>query len=200
MKNQSPNPCPGQEETIYLYLDGELTPSERTAFEAHLGACQACQSLLRETETIFADLSALEPVAAPAEIVSEVMAKLPTQKASSHLSPAGQLILAAQVVIGRILLFVGLSRFAAVYSRQLSILAWPSLPEMRGFIALRLAETGGSLAAFFGGYWSQALDVSILNISSTTAIAIVVGLGLAWLAGNALLLNRPAGSLNKRGA
>jgi anti-sigma factor RsiW len=45
MKNNAiPPACPGREETRHRYLDGELKPAEREAFETHLQQCRACQT------------------------------------------------------------------------------------------------------------------------------------------------------------
>lgn len=42
------------------YVDGELTPSERTALEAHLAACGACRQTLEELRRVVARAQALD--------------------------------------------------------------------------------------------------------------------------------------------
>jgi anti-sigma factor RsiW len=42
------------------YVDGELTPAERTALEAHLAACDACRQTLAELRRVVARAQALD--------------------------------------------------------------------------------------------------------------------------------------------
>ena len=42
------------------YLDGDLTPAERTALEAHLAACSTCRSTLEELRRVVARAQALD--------------------------------------------------------------------------------------------------------------------------------------------
>jgi anti-sigma factor RsiW len=42
------------------YVDGELTPAERTALEAHLAACGACRQTLEELRRVVAQAQALD--------------------------------------------------------------------------------------------------------------------------------------------
>jgi anti-sigma factor RsiW len=42
------------------YVDGELTPAERTALEAHLAACGACRQTLEELRRVVARAQALD--------------------------------------------------------------------------------------------------------------------------------------------
>src|SRR5690348_18278932 len=42
------------------YVDGELTPAERTALEAHLAACGACRETLEELRRVVARAQTLD--------------------------------------------------------------------------------------------------------------------------------------------
>jgi anti-sigma factor RsiW len=42
------------------YLDGDLTPAERTTLEAHLAACRACRTTLNELRRVVARAQALD--------------------------------------------------------------------------------------------------------------------------------------------
>lgn len=43
----SANNCPPAE-TAYAFVEGALSDSERSAFDAHLASCDACQALVRQ--------------------------------------------------------------------------------------------------------------------------------------------------------
>jgi anti-sigma factor RsiW len=59
-------PCEFQRSgTIELYFYGELTPSEREAFDRHLAACGACRRALEELALIREALAARPTVSAP---------------------------------------------------------------------------------------------------------------------------------------
>lgn len=189
MKHLRPPFCSGQEETVYLYLDNELPPAKRAAFEAHLTECQTCQALLQENKALFAALSTLEPVAAPAEIVPAVMAHLPAPESLPQLTPAALVTLTLQAIIGGALLFVGLSRLAAAYQLWLPVFSLSTLSNWQSN-ALQLTQLIDGLMAWGTAYWTQLTNVSILQMPNNVALAIVVALGAAWLAGNALLLKR----------
>lgn len=51
--------CEAFDERLADYLEGELPPSERRAFEAHVASCVRCTALLRDLEGIRADAGAL---------------------------------------------------------------------------------------------------------------------------------------------
>ncbi len=59
-------------QNILLYVSGELTPQQQTAFAAHLATCAKCQqqlAFLQKTQ------AALEAPAAPAQVVEDLFAK-----------------------------------------------------------------------------------------------------------------------------
>lgn len=55
------------EGALHAFLDGELPPSERAAFEAHLAHCAACRARLAEERALFERASALLDRARPTE-------------------------------------------------------------------------------------------------------------------------------------
>src|SRR5690242_17073503 len=44
-----PTPCGAWRESLRAYVDGELPPPERQAFEAHVASCAGCREALAET-------------------------------------------------------------------------------------------------------------------------------------------------------
>ncbi len=188
-----PNPknCSGQEEMVNRYLDGELSPLEQEGFQPHLQRCLACQALLAELETVFADLVALEEITAPGRIVEGVMAGLPGEswpESRPRSFDLGQWVLAGQIAIGLglglMLLPVGISTF----NSQALGMSWLTLASLFRSQAGWLSELLKDFSQW-GQIWLEAGVTSInLNISPGLATGLVVGLGLAWLLGNGVLL------------
>ena len=55
-------------ERLSQYLDGDLTPAERTALEAHLAACADCRTTLDELRRVVARAQALDDRAPTADL------------------------------------------------------------------------------------------------------------------------------------
>jgi len=86
------------------YVDGELTPAERTALEAHLAACGACRQTLAELRQVVARAQALDdrPPAAdlwPAIAEHIGVVSLASRRARRRLSFTVPQLAAAAVVL-----------------------------------------------------------------------------------------------------
>jgi len=55
------------EGTLHAYLDGELSPAERTGLEQHLPQCATCRGLLADVRALLDRSTALLASARPAE-------------------------------------------------------------------------------------------------------------------------------------
>jgi hypothetical protein len=189
--------CPGQEETIHLYLDGELGLPERETFEIHLEQCQTCQVRLAELEALIAELVTLEELAAPNEIVDQVMAKLPATTPAQQQDALSWLVLASQVALGLGLIVFILPFITPVFNNQLLRLPWVIFSEMfhslSNWLTLSTLEFSNRLQA-----WPETMAFTWLDLSPLVASAVVVGLGLAWLIGNTMLLS-PRHTTSKNG-
>lgn len=64
-------------EQVILYANGELEGTEKTAFEAHLKTCEACQQELKFLE---ATQNALTAKAAPEKVINSLFAKTSRKK------------------------------------------------------------------------------------------------------------------------
>src|SRR5207253_8982692 len=53
------------------YLDGEVTPAEQTALEAHLASCDACRTTLEELRRVVTNARALDDRPPTADLRSE---------------------------------------------------------------------------------------------------------------------------------
>lgn len=61
---------------IQDFLDDELVPAERVAFEAHLAGCTACDSELALYRRVFADIESLPLLSPSADLVDRVLAEV----------------------------------------------------------------------------------------------------------------------------
>lgn len=197
--------CPGQPETSQLWLDSELPPAERAALEAHLATCPRCQADLAGLKAIYADLARLTEVAAPGDLVDRVMMNLPVQTTPRAISPEtngrpfflGQLALAVQIGVGLGLLLVALRLIGPDLNHPALWLPWFTVAEMVASFGTWLAGLS-SYANMWARTWPPTIGFAGLDISPTLAVMLVAGLGLAWLAGNTLLL-APRPSTPKNG-
>jgi hypothetical protein len=197
--------CPGRVETIQLWLDRELPVSEQATFEAHLATCPQCQADLAELRTIYAELATLPEVAAPDDLVGQVMVNLPART----LSPArstdtkdqlfflSQLALAVQMGVGLIFLLLAIRLISPNLDHRLLWLPWLTISEMVSSFGHWLTELSGYVD-LWARTWPPSLSLVGLDISPTLAVILMAALGLAWLAGNTLLLG-PRQSTPKNG-
>ena len=195
--------CSGQEETVYLYLDGELSAIERAAFEAHLNTCPACRELLAEAATLFADLASIETLPVPEADVSvmaqQVMEHLPAPDGSRSFSPLGMLLLAAQLVVGLALLVFTVPKLVAPYRVMLGTLTRIDSATWLGNLRFWIESLSQQTSTWLENQWHQMVDFSLLNISPQVALLGLALLGLAWLLSNGLLLRRGATSIRNGG-
>lgn len=72
---------------IYLYLEGELGPDDRRAFEEHLGSCPICRDALEERRPLHQAFTSLPPLEIPLGFARAVMARIP-ERTGTALSRA----------------------------------------------------------------------------------------------------------------
>lgn len=200
MTQNNPAPCPGREETIYLFLDDALNPMERAAFLNHLQTCATCQSLLTKLADLFTELMALPEITAPPELVPQVMARLPARPTSARRVTLGQLALIGQVVMGVVLLLIFAPVIAASLENPLLWQPWFSLSGMFISLLTWLRELLTNLVAQAQTQWPPRTPWLVVNLSPLWLGEIVAGLGLIWLIGNGLLLRRHPTSFKNGGA
>ncbi len=178
--------CTGKEETIFQYLDDELSPAERTAFKQHLAQCETCRHLLAETEMFFADFSALENVPTPtAEISAGVMAQLPSRTTHS----LERWLPVAQLTIGLALLALSLPKVWNGLAWTFSLPEWTFPAAWWLSLVQRFNLPAGWLIRWSEQVFAHTTAFSVLNISPTMAFTVIAILGTAWLVSNSLLLN-----------
>lgn len=65
--------CEQIEARLSDYLEGALTPEEAAQFVAHSSSCAPCQELVASVRGLIGALHALEPVAAPANLMPAIL-------------------------------------------------------------------------------------------------------------------------------
>ncbi|MBD5635845.1 MAG: sigma-70 family RNA polymerase sigma factor, partial [Candidatus Eremiobacteraeota bacterium] len=102
--------CSSCEKRLDAYVDGSLSPRERTQVAAHVAACPACASLLEEFRVIDALLVTPRTLEPAANFTFKVMAEVRClPRPHAHRSPAlavlGTYVVFAWVTIGAFLIF-----------------------------------------------------------------------------------------------
>jgi hypothetical protein len=146
-----------------------------------------------------------EEAAAPDGLVDQVMANLPAQTFSPLRAAGtsdrpiflGQLALAVQIGVGLVLLLTAVRLITPNFNGQFLWLPWLTLSEMVSSFGHWLADLGGYVN-LLAQKWSPIVEIVRLDISPTLAMMLAAGLGIAWLAGNTLLL-APRQSTPKNG-
>ncbi len=190
MNEQRWDECSGQEETVFLFLDGELSPLEHAAFAAHLQGCPACQALVDEWAHFSASLATAEELPPPPGLVEEVMARIEKEPVPGA-SRLDELILGGQLLVGLGLL--------ALFGPSLvkGLLPWLRTGlAVQGQLTLLFWQRLLALGRGMGGWRPLPLELPQADwfaLSSQLGLILVVALVLVWLLGNAVLLGPPSG-------
>lgn len=175
-------------ETLNLYLDGALDTEARAAADAHLAGCAACRGELAALGELFAALEALPPEPLPADLVGPVLAQLalvPLTGGERRRSRGFALLLGLQLALAAALAVW----LAPQLVRAVGGLAAPAMPSLRPAL-----DGLGAWMALAGAALGQLPQLGSFGIAPPVALsawqwaAVLVGVGLIWLVGNALAL------------
>jgi anti-sigma factor RsiW len=184
------------EETINLYLDGELGVGERASVGAHLAECPICRAEAEALQGLFAALDGLADAEAP-DVAAGVVARI---RPRARLAALRWLLPALQGAAAVGLLAWGWVRLtgclaAAVQSLPLEVLKETEARAFEWIVAQWLALDGWVSAA-----WVQARDqltwgLPLVGIDLPPAglVTVAVLLVALWVVGNAILLRRILG-------
>jgi anti-sigma factor RsiW len=67
------NNCEQIEARLSDYMEGALPPEEASAFMSHTASCATCRELVASVRGLVGEMHALEPVAAPMNLVSAIL-------------------------------------------------------------------------------------------------------------------------------
>ena len=181
------------EETVNLYLDGELGENERTRVEAHLSACTACQAEVNSLQELFFALGEMTDAPAP-NIVPGVVARI---RPRTRLTALRWVIPALQGAAAVGLLawgWVQLTGYLTVAARALPL---ETLEQTETRALEWLVTQWSALGTWSDAAWAEAkaqltwgLPFEGLNLPVTGLVVAAALLAIMWLVGNALLLGR----------
>lgn len=199
------------EERLNLYLDNELSTTERAAVEAHLAGCDACRAELASLQALFTALEALQPEALAADLTPRVLRGIAAERRRAvWRRRISWLVSALQGAVVVLLLVFGWSALTTRYSELAQHLPTEAL---RATWADTLARGGilwAATVAQWQAWWAEAA-ANVLDLPASLSQAIgywpqLPGLGLTapqmtavslaavlmWLAGNSILLRTAA--------
>ncbi len=76
--------CADLESLLADYVDNTLPAAERTAVDAHLAGCVACQELLEDSRAAIAFMERCQDPVPPPELITKIVHQLPAAKASTR--------------------------------------------------------------------------------------------------------------------
>jgi hypothetical protein len=72
-------------EQVYLYLEDELTPEERSRIAGHIASCEQCRNAVEERRILKEAAESLPPLRVPSDFSQQVMARIFPQKSQIRL-------------------------------------------------------------------------------------------------------------------
>jgi anti-sigma factor RsiW len=118
-------------ESLEEYIGGDLAPSTRRDFEAHLEACEECKREVNgmlELSGLFVSLRSTEEIAPPPEFCAQVFARVSKQQTASFWT-----LFSLDATFGRRVVFASLMTLAVLgsflVSREVAYSPGPARPE-----------------------------------------------------------------------
>ncbi len=132
--------CAELEVLLCEYVDGTLSPGEKTAVEGHIAGCASCAQLMKDVHGIAAFVETVPAPSVPAELVTRIMRQIPERRSWwSKLGEAGRAgLLNPRLALGlamTILSFSLLARLGRVDTKELAradldpVKMWQSLDD-----------------------------------------------------------------------
>ena len=175
-------------ETIYAYLDGELTQQEAFALEAHLRTCPECAGELEHQRSLFRSIESLPSVPLGTNLAPGVMAAIRPRRDWLQSLVLGELLAAASLTTALVLWLGGaelqlrLGDAAQRIVGQLGTASANMSTILSDLLSQRPAVPQHDLAELGELLGSALISPSILWLGAA-ALAL-------WLLGNGLVLRR----------
>ena len=175
-------------ETIYAYLDGELTQQEARALEAHLRSCPECAGELERQRSLFRSIESLPSEPLATNLAPGVLAAIRPRRDWLQSLAIGELLAAASLTTALILWLGG---------AELQLRLGGAAQRMLG----QLGTATANMSTFVSDLLSQRpampqLDLAVLGdlLGSALISPSILWVGAAaltlWLLGNGLVLRR----------
>ena len=177
--------------TIYAYLEGDLSAAERSDFERHLARCSQCRSAVEERRLLLQAAATLRPFEVPEDFAAGVMSRLGAAPSRATVfgwlvaALAGFASFAATLVVAALLtghslseLFLGFNRFLWNNVRNLSFVVTKGLKYLylAGKILAQVFQQileGLKVMTSFIGPEAQVA-------AACAAALILIGAGVVW--------------------
>ena len=128
------------------------------------------------------------------------MAQLPPAPAASATPSWGGLALITQIIIGLGFLLLARSLLAPTLDSRQAWQVWITFSEVGFSLTTWGLEIWGQMIVWFQGLWRAPVTLSGASLSIGVSLTLILGLGLAWLVGNFILLRAPATTFKNGGA
>ena len=176
------------QETIFAYLDQELTAAERERLQQHLESCQACQQELQQARALFARIEAVPEMQLSRDLAPSVVDRIEAEPDQQWQLPWWLALegLAALLVLG-----FWLIRYPTRMAGSLDQLNF--LMILGRWILPRAKDLWGGLAVVpdrIASWLALADPMRVLSLEPGLPWApIMLALLLLWLLANGLLLS-----------
>jgi hypothetical protein len=189
------------DEFLNEYLDNELSPSERSALEAHLEICTLCYSRLETYKALFTSLAGLPEIPLSRDIGLDLLLSLESRStpltgpANRIFNPFGYLLVVSQLVAA---VLVIATRWSSTISYLQQIISSGWLQAIRSRLLnlppseiLGWQQTISSLSATFNQSMQQILELEFPQIPAIWLTVIIPCASILWLVGNRIILSNP---------
>jgi hypothetical protein len=177
--------------TIYAYLEGDLSAAERSDFDRHLARCPQCRNAVEERRVLLQAAATLPPFEVPEDFTAGVMSRL--EEAPSRTTVLGWFVatfaglasFAATLVVAALLtghslseFLLGFNRFLWNNVRNLSFIVTKGLKYLylAGKILVQVFQRileGLKVMTSFIGPEAQV-------VAACAAVLILIGTGVIW--------------------
>jgi anti-sigma factor RsiW len=160
---------------IYRFLDGDLSPAEKSAVEGHLAVCSRCREALEERRILAEAADGLPTLQVPADFSRRVMDKIAARKVSL---PAWLIALVSGAsvlaVLAAIALFSGRGALSLLASFNHSL--WNGAKSAAVFSAklLRLVSLAGALLKPLVQVFSRGFSVLMTLIGPGLQVILIM--------------------------
>ena len=201
------------EEQLNLYLDNELSPSERTAVEVHLAGCEACRIELVSMQTLFTALDTLQLETLAADLAPLVLDDVAAERQRAiRRRRVGWLVPGLQGVAVILLLLFGRSTLVTRYGELAQHIPAETLYATWANTLAQSSIFWTATITHWQTWWRETitglLDLPTALGQATSQWPQFTGLGLTtpqittislvailmWLVGNSILLRKVAGT------